>query len=470
MAKDIYIDIYGRSHVASNVLSSGGQGIVYKTEEPNTLLKLEWNPITKEIIKDIGYNKKFDDIRILPILEKTNLTLPKATLKDVAGYTMKMLDDMGSFEQVFCSENEEEKEKLDNNWLKKIGETNPDLKKFFKQYILSGGIRKRIESYLKVACILSNIHASGLVYCDVSDKNMFVSVDADKSNVWLIDCDNLDYMKKTKENNGWRTPGYGAPEIIAGKGNTMYSDAYSFAISMFWTLTKKHPFMGSAVDKALEEEDFLDFPEEDYACIGNFAWIGDQDDNSNYSDKGLPYNMFLSENLNRYFNTTFSEKGRKYIRKRVTMPEWSYILAKELDSIIRCKNCHMDYYGSDSLKCPWCDFENKIIYVKSKKNKNNTYVEHWNFNHEVYDYIDVPLRILSGFNNSSIEEKAFQVICTEEEIEISELSNLYDFSVILDGKEKPIYGSTVIKNDSSVELYAVSKRNDICYKIEIGVQ
>ena len=56
MAKDIYIDTYGRSHVASKVLSSGGQGIVYLTEEPNVLLKLEWNPSTQEIEKDTRKN------------------------------------------------------------------------------------------------------------------------------------------------------------------------------------------------------------------------------------------------------------------------------------------------------------------------------------------------------------------------------------------------------------------------------
>ena len=85
MSKNIYVDTYGRSHVASKVLSSGGQGIVYLTEEPNVLLKLEWNPITQKIEKDMSRNDKFDNIRILPMLENTNLTLPQTILKDVVG-------------------------------------------------------------------------------------------------------------------------------------------------------------------------------------------------------------------------------------------------------------------------------------------------------------------------------------------------------------------------------------------------
>ena len=185
MAKDIYVDTYGRSHIASKVLSSGGQGIVYKTEEPNTLIKLEWNPFTQEINKDVSNNEKFDEIRILPLLEKTNLTLPQTILRDVAGYTMRMLDDMKSFDEVFSMMGQE---KVQNGWLKEIEESDAELAAIFEQYITSGGIRKRLKSYLKAACVLAKIHASGLVYCDVSDKNMFVSEAANKDNVWLIDC------------------------------------------------------------------------------------------------------------------------------------------------------------------------------------------------------------------------------------------------------------------------------------------
>ena len=120
MAKDIYVDTYGRSHIASKVLSSGGQGIVYKTEEPNTLIKLEWNPFTQEINKDVSNNEKFDEIRILPLLEKTNLTLPQTILRDVAGYTMRMLDDMKSFDEVFSMMGQE---KVQIGWLKEIEES-----------------------------------------------------------------------------------------------------------------------------------------------------------------------------------------------------------------------------------------------------------------------------------------------------------------------------------------------------------
>lgn len=465
MANDVFFDTYGRSHTASKVLSSGGQGIVYKTEEPNTLMKLEWNPFTQEIVKDTSNNAKFDEIRILPILEKTNLTLPQTILRDVAGYTMRMLDDMKSFEEVFSSEGTN---RPHNKWLEEIGESSPELETIFAQYISSGGIRKRIHAYLKAACVLAKIHASGLVYCDVSDKNMFVSMDADKANVWLIDCDNLDYMKNTAKKGGWKTPGFGAPEIYQGKGNTMYSDAYSFSIALFWTLTNKHPFMGDAVEEALEEEDMLDGTEEDFACSGNFAWIGDEDDDSNHSEVGMHFGMFLSDSLLNCFNAVFSEEGRKNRQRRITMPEWGFVLAKNLDYVVRCSNCQMDYYGHTTSICPWCDAENKYIRIKSKREYKGEYIDHWIYVHEQqFDSLDVPLRVLAGFNCNQIDDNAFRLIYKKNEMVITDFSSQYDFFMIVDGKEKPLYGQTSINIDTGIKLYSVCKKNGIRYEIEI---
>lgn len=467
MAKDIYVDTYGRSHIASKVLSSGGQGIVYRTEESNTLLKLEWNPFTQEIVKDDSNNEKFNEIRILPLLEKTNLTLPQTILRDVAGYTMKMLDDMNSFDEVFSMQGQE---KVENEWLKEIEESDAELAAVFEQYISSGGIRKRLKSYLKAACVLAKIHASGLVYCDVSDKNMFVSVAANKDNVWLIDCDNLDYMKNTVKRNGWMTAGFGAPEIYQGKGNTMYSDAYSFAIALFWSLTNKHPFMGEAVEEALLEEDMFDGAEESYACGGNFAWIGDEEDASNHSEVGMPFNMFLSDSLYRCFNAAFSKEGRANRQKRVTMPEWGFTLAKNLDEVVRCNHCQMDYYAHKSATCPWCDAENKIIRIRNKKECNGEMTLYWEFIHEQQEEnIDIPLRVLAGFNGNKIDDSAFRLQYSNGKLVIDDLSGQYQFTMVLDGKEKPLYGQTTVHIETKTKLLSVCKKSGIRYEIEIEV-
>ena len=52
-----------------------------------------------------------------------------------------------------------------------------------QKYIATGGMRKRLNAFLNASCVLSKIHASGLVYCDISEKNMFVSADPQISHV-----------------------------------------------------------------------------------------------------------------------------------------------------------------------------------------------------------------------------------------------------------------------------------------------
>lgn len=466
MNKENYIDTNGRIHVTTKVLSSGGQGVVYRTEEPNVLLKLEWNAQTQEIIKDSSNNDKYNDIRLLPLLDNTQITLPLSVLRDVSGYTMILLDEMESFESAFS----EPKSNLPNNeWLETMNKADENLGIFFKNYIATGGMKKRIRAYMEAACILAKIHNSGLVYCDVSDKNMFVSSNADKFQVWLIDCDNLDYMSVTSKNGGWRTPGFGAPEVVKGYGNTMYSDAYSFAISLFWTLVTKHPFMGKAVEDALENEDFLDISEEDFACSCGLPWIGDSEDESNTSEDGISYNYFIDEELYSYFQRTFSKNGQENRQKRTTMPEWSYILSKKADSIVRCKCCQMDYWATKNNICPWCDTENKRIWVESYEILGDSKRNKWSFVTE-YDngIIDVPLRLLEGFNSDSLNDNAFRIKISGKSVELTEFNSTYDFYVLSGGLKKAAYGSAIVNDIKSLILNAENGVNE--YEININLE
>lgn len=469
MAKEIYIDTYGRSHIASKVLSSGGQGIVYLTEEPNVLLKLEWNPKTQKIEKDTSNNGKFNNIRILPMLENTNLTLPQTILRDVVGYTMKMLDGMVSFEEAF---NGDDYSLPDNEWINSMKKANEDLGDKLQKYIATGGMRKRLNAFLNASCVLSKIHASGLVYCDISEKNMFVSSDPKMSHVWLIDCDNLSFMREAvkKKDGGLHSPGYGAPEIYEDKGKTMYSDAFSFAIALFWELTMSHPFMGAAASEKLDECDMLDAPEEDYACTGEFAWVCDEEDDSNRSCSGMPIEMFINVSLFEKFQKTFSETGIKNRQKRTTMPEWSYVLAKELDHTVRCKHCQMDFYENENSMCPWCDTENRVIKVSTYITIGERKKLKWDFIQEISEeIINVPLRVLEGFNSNHLDEKAFKITCIDDGIEIGDLSNQYDF-FLNDNKGKEIYGSTKFSSMNNIMLSAIDRRNGNAYLLEIEVK
>ena len=297
-----YEDIYGNVFSIDKELSSGGQGIVYKTKEPNVLLKIEWDPQTKKINRNTDDNKKFDEIRLLPIPQNTNITLPQSILKDYVGYSMRMLDDMISFEDAFRYGNEEYR----NAWLDEFGESNPEFVKGFGNYISTGGKRRRIAAFLSVAGILSVIHTRGLVYCDLSDKNMYISSAKDKNVVWMIDVDNINYITVTSKRGGIFSPGYVAPEVLRGKGNTFYSDIFSFAIALFWNLTGQHPFVGPQLEQKLDEEDFLSEAEETFACGCDVEWIRDEENDDNYSDTPVPYELIVGEQLHKCFKKTLS--------------------------------------------------------------------------------------------------------------------------------------------------------------------
>lgn len=460
MNDSIYYDTKGHGHIISKILSEGGQGIVYQTTEPNILLKLEFerNSNLKRINKCIENNCKFNEIRLLPILEKTNITLPLTILKDYVGYTMKMLDGMVSLEEAFFK-----KIQYENEWIKKIKKDNNDIGEELGNYIGTGGLYKRIKAFVNVACILSKLHATGLVYCDLSDKNIFISSEVNKAIVWLIDSDNLNFMKMTKCVPGWMTPGYGAPEIYIGKGNTMYSDDYSFAISLFNNLTLKHPFVGNALEEDLDDEEFIDnCLESDVACQKGLPFILDSDDDSNETLPLIPFENVISNEMLKCFQRTFSLEGRNNRTKRTTIFEWSYVLIKELDSLIKCKNCSM-YYNSINFKiCPWCDEKTEIILIKSFNDKNN---KKWEFRKEKGD-ISVPLRVVNGFFVDEIDEEIFKIKIKNKRLLIYDLSEDFDF-YLYDKEKSKLYGTVEFGIEQKVKIIVEKNEEKLLLEIEV---
>lgn len=94
-------------------------------------------------------------------------------------------------------------------------------------------------------------------------------------------------------------------------------------------MTGTHPYAGPALEEALENLDFLEIPELDYACGSNLPWIGDCEDNSNACECKIPHELIFSGDILEYFERTFGRQGRTRRTMRTTMPEWAYVLAKE---------------------------------------------------------------------------------------------------------------------------------------------
>lgn len=434
-------DVFGYMHLTTSEIARGGQGAVFKTQNPNIAVKLELNKEGTGFNTDINQNDKFNYIRLLPIPKEVNITLPQAVLKNQVGYVMTLLDDMASFESIFDYSFDRKKQYL-NAWLNDFAESAPDFVDVMGQYISSGGRRKRLFAYLRVAAMLSFLHTSGLVYCDFSAKNAFVSSENDKCLVWLIDADNLNYQEKTL-GGGYYTPGYGAPEVMKGRGCTFYSDAYAFAISLFWQLTGTHPFKGALLDGGIDD-DFVDDAEEK-ANAGELPWILDKDDDSNNISTQIPSDLVIGGRLLKLFDRTFCKEGKEKRHTRPTLIEWGTSLAQEFDSSIKCKHCEMEY-SSEFKICPWCDTQNTVIKMKSSCGENHV----WDYANELAmnTEITVPKRIITGYKASEIDEKAFVLCFDDQGLKMAELHDSFDWSVSVDNGKTyiDVYGSVKIPN------------------------
>ncbi len=431
-----YEDIYGNVFRIDRELSSGGQGIVYKTKEPDILLKIEWDPKTKRINVNTGDNDKFDEIRLLPVPPNVNITLPQSILKDCAGYSMKMLDHMISFEEAFRYGDENYR----NAWLDESEASHPEFVKGFGNYISTGGKRRRIAAFLYVAGILSVIHTRGLVYCDLSDKNMYLSDSKDTNVVWMIDADNINYITVTSKRDGIYSPGYAAPEVLKGKGNTFYSDIFSFAVALFWNLTGRHPFVGPQLEEKLGEEDFLTVSEETFACGSDVAWIRDEKEDDNFSDTPIPYELIVGGKLHNCFQKTFGSTGRHKRQKRPTMIEWAEALAYEMDHSVKCKKCEMEYDPFHSDICPWCDEKNKYIQLTCRNQELEDDEDTRSYVHEMYGSINVPVRLVKGLGISELEECIFSITSVRGNAVIENLNCRYLYERNQDGFYQKIFG------------------------------
>lgn len=462
-------DIFGYKHIITKEIARGGQGVVYRTQNLNIAIKLELDQ-NMEIVKDISHNQKYDNIRMLPIPGNINLTLPQATLSGVSGYVMTLLDDMGSFEKCF-GYFPNRKFDYTNKWLDKLKEDFGDdciaIIEMLRQYIESGGRRERLKAYFKCACILSRLHANGLVYCDFSPMNSFYSNKSNGSIVWLIDADNLNFQKETLC-NAYFTPGYGAPEVLKGKGCSFYSDSYAFAISLFWQLTWTHPFKGILTEEDFDD-DFLDSSDEK-AYSGELPWICDKEDDSNYKETSIAQENVVSSRLIKLFDRTFCEKGKKKRSTRPTMFEWAYTISKDLDTSVKCDYCQMDYDATENDKCPWCDTKNSILnlntFSKREMDKSNLV---WIYKNEIVEgeFINITIRVLRGFRVLEQDMTAFSIKKISRGLIIKNLNEKYDFSIEYNGKNSDIYGEAEIPMNCFIKC--INKSDGKVTWIEVNV-
>jgi serine/threonine protein kinase len=420
-----YVDEYQNVHIQDKVLGQGGQGVVFRTKDPDLAIKLVTDesgaPLTDKSSVE-KYSLRFKRFRLLPLPERLNISVPVALLQDNAGYVMQLLSEMVPFSHFWLDGKSAEKIGIDDipEWLLPNDENekndllkNPALLKPIKElvhYRNTGGLRRRLHALYKCASLLVRLHGNGMVYGDISPNNIFISEGLDDSTVWLIDADNIRF-EITAGGSVVYTPKYGAPELVQGKdGGRPSSDCHAFAVVAFYLLSLIHPFVGKKVDGtdegdwADEENDGEDV--EDKAYAGLFPWVDDQDDDSNSSDSGLPRSLLLTEKLTALFEGTFGP-GRTSPRLRPTIYHWPEALAQAADMTVECPNCRMSYYydfaENGIHKCPYCEtLRPQILILKSYRwNGPNKPLDSpcWTYVREIYpnSELTIPRRVFDEF-------------------------------------------------------------------------
>ncbi|MCL1058672.1 hypothetical protein L2729_11810 [Shewanella gelidimarina] len=358
-------DQLSQRHKLTKKLGQGGQGIVYRTSDPELLVKIPLKD-NKEITDKAevkNFQEQLERLYLLPLTEAMHITKPLYLLEEQAGYVMQMMQDMQPIDE----------------WLPKI--LNKQVAKDFTRpawlsddvpleaaysltmYAKSGGTKRRLELLAQATIELLKLHSVGLVFMDVSPENIFCSAMSGNNEAWMIDADNLRF-EAVGAKAGVLTPQYGAPEVIKGEsGARVTSDAYSLALLAFKVLTMSGTFDGQLFrDAQSDDEDWATDDSEGgglslelQAEHGLLPFIFDAEDNSNSRTNGLPHELVLTPELLTFFQQMFG-LGRPKPWQRPSLHSLPRILASAADNSIKC-SCGMSFYYQPSVSeqsCPYC--------------------------------------------------------------------------------------------------------------------
>lgn len=464
----VVVDNYDYPHRITRELGRGGQGNTYRTTTENIIVKIELTD--KNEVKDDSRNDRYNNLRLMPLFPNTHITLPQATLKGVAGYVMRFLNQMVSFGEAFEGEI---LLKEPSCFIQQAGEVWGPI---FSQYIATGGARRRLEAYLKAAATLAKLHAAGFIYQDFSPNNVFVSTDTDYCNVWLIDADNL---KPENPHSEFYilTEGYAAPEVekllyfpkdvppvapqeLEAAPNSFASDAYTFCICLFTHLFMHNPFEGDNYDN----EDLEQYEKDQKLYLGGYSYILEDEDTveeDNYYSS--PFQEMVSSELLDIFQRMFSYNGRFFPEFRPTMFEIVEAIAKNLDKIVSCRHCSMEYsYKEERIdegtSCPWCGKQIAPAIVKITAHSyddNKIGHELWTCVHELADSeYSLPARLIHGFRFDELDDHCITVKCLNNTLQLRTTKNEYLFEYEQNqlmgssgSLDKPLEAFSVVFND-----------------------
>jgi serine/threonine protein kinase len=407
LREDGIADEYGYRHQLVEEIARGGQGIVFRTSDPDIAVK---QPLNSEDVVSASskLRTQIRNVRCLPVPRGLPISFPVAVLRDEPGYVMRLLNEMEPFSAFEF--NGKARLGLANleipEWLSKVDDRN--IANALMHYSISGSTKRRLGVLSILASILARLHAAGLVYCDVSPNNCFMS-EADHRNVWLIDADNLRFELQSGGSAVY-TPRYGAPEIVQGLDQSRpRTDAWAFAVMAFEIITLIHPFVGQQVLQSSEDVEDWDVESNtessandphDQAYAGSLPYVDDKEDDSNRSSGGLPRSIVFTTNLDGLFHETFSD-GREQAWRRPSLNFWALELARAHDESLVCPTCSMSYYFGN-MACPYCGLPRPKAVVFSTR--------HWRLVQQVgCNQVDLPHRLFNEFSLEMHASSVFEV-------------------------------------------------------------
>ena len=374
------VDEYGNIHYLSEELARGGQGVVFRTKDADLAIKQPLDASGKPD-KNADLPDLFRNIRLLPLPPRIPVSLPLSILRDEPGYVMRLLNGMKPFEsfEMNGTAQKELNEAIETGrlespaWLAEIPDNKTRLR--LLHYARTGSTRRRLFALSQCASILARLHSAGLVYGDISPKNVFVG-DGESRDVWLIDADNM-RLEMCENGNAVFTPHYGAPEVVQEKDRSRpRTDCWAFAVLAFQALTLCHPFIGRRVLEPDDENNGWDADPgaagdapadlDEQAYAGYLPFIDDENDdcNSAVTLPPMPREIVTTSELRRLFQETLGI-GRTWPHRRPAMAFWALELARAYDTSLTCPDCAMSYFADGNSKCPYCG-EPRPLFARAK--------------------------------------------------------------------------------------------------------
>ncbi len=359
--KRIVTDTFGQEFELVKKIGQGGQGVVCTTQVDNVLVKMSTQ---RDKDKKRNWLEHVHWLMRQP-LEQLNIAKPFSRIAmkgNNFGYAMELMYGLIPLESLM-----NETEELI------AAESSPE------HYLSTGGLKRRMTILAKLARTLSDLHARGLAYGDLSPANIFVSENPDYSEVWLIDCDNICVNQREsfdslvdEEGKPGRifSPGFGAPEVVNGDSFvSSLTDAWSFAIVAMKLLTTNHPFIGEAVENGTPED-------EERAFAGELPWIYHPTDHANALDedypKGIPLELVALKPLSILFEQCFNA-GKNDPLARPSLSKWAEVFEQLAHMLVNCQNseCNasFNFLVSDGhLECPFCGTSmnnSQVLYIRN---------------------------------------------------------------------------------------------------------